>query len=201
MVPEGCACQRGWMDIKPVTRASIAKAFVGWVAYIAAIVLFLWYVNGPLSRPMTIAMASVVTFLLVLELRAFPERRLSEDGIEMTIHGARCQGTAVVEAPANEVPELVQRACKENPELGLTLNTAEGGTVSTGVALSSWGERLRFTVQPLSATRTIVTATCRPAFPPELTNWGRSKKRLREFLHGVQQAAATRPATLPQPTS
>ncbi|WP_124035154.1 hypothetical protein [Kocuria tytonicola] len=189
------------MDIKPVTRATVAKAFVGTVAYLVGLVLFLWHVNGPLSHPMMIAMASAVVVVLTLELRAFPERRRREDGIEMTIHGARCQGSTVVEAPASEIPPLVQRACEANPELDLTLNTVEGGRASTGIAFTSWGERLRFVVRPLSATRTAVTATCRPAFPLELTNWGRSERHLHRFLSGVQQAAATRSAALPRPMS
>lgn len=114
-----------------------------------------------------------------------------EDGLEMTTYGAWSQGHAVVDVPAEEVPVVVLHVCAEDPELGLDLNTAEGGKVSTGMAFRSWGERIRFAVEPLSETRSVVTATCRPAFLLGLTNWGRSEKYLYRFLSGLRAGRPT----------
>lgn len=108
-------------------------------------------------------------------------------GNGLTVHGARCQGRAHLDVPAEDVPGLVERVCQRNEELGLRTLAAHGGTATTGPSFRTWGERLRFAIRPSSDEGSEVEATCRPVVPFVVSDWGRSERILREFLRALHQ--------------
>ncbi len=153
-------------------------------------VLILWRILGRFDGVMTVVLVVVVVTTAIAAVVALRAKNRREDGVEMTVYGARCQGSTVVTRPADDVPRVVNDVCLHNPELGLRSNTPEGGSITTGISFDSWGERIRFSVEPLSATESEVTATCSPVFPLVITNWGRSEKNLYAFLRAVHETPA-----------
>lgn len=188
------------MDIKPVARSSVAKALALSLLYTAALLTFFWWLSGPFTQLFLITVAVLLALVFIFELRAFHAKHRSEDGLEMTVYGAFAQGRTSVDTPAEKMPLVVLAVCSDNEQLGLTENDPTGGAISTGVAFSSWGERIRYSVRALSPTECEVTATCRPASPFTLTNWGRSEKHLYRFLNEVRRGLPAREAVSPIPS-
>lgn len=189
------------MDIKPVTRKSVTVALLGWLLYAAVIVLIVRWSNGGFS-PVFLWGAGIILGLgLIIDLLAYRVRIHRAPGLEITTYGARSQGSLALAVPVAEVPSLVEATCRDSMELGLGRLGPDGGMVDTGPSFSAWGERIRFAVQSDGQTGSRLVATCRPRFSLAVVNWGRTDRLMREFPSGVQQAAATRSVTLPQPTS
>lgn len=162
----------GLMDIKPVNRSSVVKALGWWLLQVALVVVVV-----------TTATAAAA----VVAQRA---KNRQEKGMGTTVDGAKRRCSTVVNRPAVDVPRVIDDVCLHDPELGLRTNTAAGGSITTGISSSSWGERIRFSVEPLPTTESEATAACRPAFPLDITSWGRREKNLYAFPRAVHETPA-----------
>ena len=175
------------MDIRPVTRASVAGALALWFIYVGLVVLLFRWASGEFA-PIVVAGAVVAgvsaAIFSVVSWRPGVRR---DEGWELTVHGARCQGRAHLDVPAEDVPALVERVCQGNEELGLRTLAAHGGTAATGPSFRTWGERLRFAIRPSSDGGSEVEATCRPVVPFVVSDLGRSETILREFLRDLHR--------------
>ena len=175
------------MDIRPVTRASVAGALALWFIYVGLVVLLFRWASGEFA-PIVVAGAVVAgvsaAIFSVVSWRPGVRR---DEGWELTVHGARCQGRAQLDVPAEDVPALVERVCQGNEELGLRTLAAHGGTAATGPSFRTWGERLRFAIRPSSDGGSEVEATCRPVVPFVVSDLGRSETILREFLRDLHR--------------
>lgn len=177
------------MDIRPVTRASVVGALALWFVYVGLVVLLFRWASGEFA-PIVVAGAVVAgvsaAIFSVVSWRPGVRR---DEGWELTVHGARCQGRAHLDVPAEDVPALVERVCQGTEELGLRTVAAHGGTAATGLSFRTWGERLRFAIRPSSDGGSEVEATCRPVVPFVVSDWGRSERLLREFLSDLHQGS------------
>lgn len=189
------------MDIKPVTRKSVTVALLWWLLYAVVVVLLVRWASGGFSPVFLWGAGIILGLCLLIDLLAYRARVHRSPGLEITTYGARSQGSLTLDVPVAEVPALVESVCRDNKELGLGRLGPDGGMVDTGPSFSAWGERIRFAVQSDGQTGSRLVATCRPRFSLAVVNWGRTDRLMREFLSGVQQAAATRSVPLPQPTS
>ena len=121
----------------------------------------------------------------------FALRPRTERGEDYTItsYEARSQGHLTVPVPASALPELVERACAHDADLGLRELDAQGGRISVGITFSSWGARVRFALRPVSETASQIVATSHPRMPLEL--WGRagSERNLSLLFRGVARKA------------
>ncbi|RKQ37052.1 hypothetical protein [Kocuria tytonis] len=189
------------MDIKPVTRKSVTVALLWWLLYSAVIVLIVRWSNGGFSPVFLWGAGIILGFGLLVDLLAYRARIHRAPGLEIITYGARSQGSLTLDVPVAEVPPLVEAACRDSMELGLRQLGPDGGMIDTGPSFSAWGERIRFAVQSDHENGSRLLATCRPRFSVAVVNWGRTDRLMREFLSGVQQAAASQSVTLPQPMS
>lgn len=178
------------MDIRPVTRASALAATALWLVWVAAVVGLLRLLTGRLAPFVVAAAVVAVVSAAIYTLTALRPRTRRDGDLETTSHGARCQGRVFLAAPVGQTVGLVERACREDPELRLRELTAHGGRVATGVSLWSWGESLRFAVRKSPGSGPVVEATCRPRLPFVVSDWGRSERILRRFLGGLCHESA-----------
>lgn len=179
--------QHGLMDIKPVSRTSVVGALALWFVYVGLVVLLFRWASGEFA-PIVVAGAVVAgVSAAIFSLVAWRPGVRRDEGWELTVHDARCQGRAHLDVPAEDVPGLVERVCQRNEELGLRTLAAHGGTATTGPSFRTWGERLRFAIRPSSDEGSEVEATCRPVVPFVVSDWGRSERILREFLRALHQ--------------
>ncbi|WP_144803551.1 hypothetical protein [Kocuria rhizophila] len=175
------------MDIKPVTRSSVVGALALWFVYVGLVVLLFRWASGEFA-PFVVAAAVVAgVSAAIFSVVAWRPGVRRGEGWELTVHGARCQGRAHLDVPAEDVPGLVERVCQRNEELGLRTLAAHGGTAITGPSFRTWGERLRFAIRPSFDGGSEVEATCRPVVPFVVSDWGRSERLLREFLSDLHQ--------------
>ena len=175
------------MDIKPVTRSSVVGALALWFVYVGLVVLLFRWASGEFA-PILVAAAVVAgVSAVIFSVVAWRPSVRRDEGWELTVHGARCQGRARLDVPAEDVPGLVERVCQGHEEVRLRAVAAHGGTAATGPSFRSWGERLRFAIRPSSDGGSEVEATCRPVVPFVVSDWGRSERILREFLNDLHQ--------------
>ncbi|RLZ03858.1 hypothetical protein CWC38_03555 [Kocuria tytonicola] len=175
------------MDIKPVTRKSLVGALALWFVYVGLVVLLFRWASGEFA-PFIVAAAVVAgVSVAIFSVVAWRPGVRRDEGWELTVYGARCQGRAHLDVPAEDVPGVVDRVCQGNEELGLRTLAVQGGAAATGPSFRSWGERLRFAIRPSSDGSSEVEATCRPLVPFVVSDWGRSERILRQFLRDLHE--------------
>ncbi|MDO4918297.1 hypothetical protein [Kocuria sp.] len=178
------------MDIRPVTRRSVAWALLLLAAYCAAVMGYIWWISATLVRTLLWSLTAMLLLAIAAELRAFHPRIHHDAHTKITTYGARSQGSTTVDRSVREAARLLETACQRTAELDLTQRSPAGGKISTGPSFGSWGQRIRFAIAPGPHGGATITATCRPVFVLAVTDWGRADRTMREFFGEIQRVAA-----------
>ena len=124
-----------------MTRTSAVAALILNVLYcLLALALLLWVFHWGRVSTMVVALLLLAVVIIPGFFALRPRTERGED-YTITSYGARSQGQLTVPVPASALPELVERACAHDADLGLRELDAQGGRISVGITFSSWGAR------------------------------------------------------------